>query len=150
MCNKQSLRHFGTQTNKQFKSDSARLAFLVSVKFSAYGGQIRCRGRVLHTLIGRYNSGGHMKYFFHPKDEETFKVQAVGNFVRTLVFDPENEKVLLTFHRKVSKVWEQTRKNNIETDHRIKELTNENLHFYSWVVSSKTELLLPNFSEPTE
>ncbi|TOF46603.1 hypothetical protein CGJ22_23565 [Vibrio parahaemolyticus] len=40
-------------TNKQFKSDSARLAFLVWVKFSVYGGQIRCRGRVLHTLIGR-------------------------------------------------------------------------------------------------
>ncbi|ASO31050.1 hypothetical protein CG015_17910 [Vibrio anguillarum] len=91
-----------------------------------------------------------MKYFFYPKDEETFKVQAVGNFVRTLVFDPENEKVLFTFHRKVSKVWEQTRKNNIETDHRIKDLTNENLHVYSWVVSNKTELLLPNFSEPTE
>ncbi|EGQ9060305.1 hypothetical protein GA057_25140 [Vibrio parahaemolyticus] len=43
------LRH-----NKQFKSDSARLALLVWVKFSVYGGQIRCRGRVLHTLIGRY------------------------------------------------------------------------------------------------
>ncbi len=39
--------------NKQFKSDSARLAFLVWVTFSVYGGQIRCRGRVLHTLIGR-------------------------------------------------------------------------------------------------
>ena len=40
--------------NKQFKSDSARLAFLVWVEFSDYGGQIKCRGRVLHTLIGRY------------------------------------------------------------------------------------------------
>ncbi len=40
--------------NKQFKSDSARLAFLVWVKFSVSSGQIRCRGRVLHTLIGRY------------------------------------------------------------------------------------------------
>ncbi|NOH86049.1 DUF3265 domain-containing protein [Vibrio sp. 03-59-1] len=39
--------------NKQFKSDSARLAFLVWVEFSVYGGQIECRGRVLHTLIGR-------------------------------------------------------------------------------------------------
>ncbi|EGQ9455289.1 hypothetical protein E4J49_24175 [Vibrio parahaemolyticus] len=43
--------------NKQFKSDSARLAFLVWVKFSVYGGQIKSRGRVLHTLIGRYNHG---------------------------------------------------------------------------------------------
>jgi len=30
------------------------LAFLVWVEFSDYGGQIECRGRVLHTLIGRY------------------------------------------------------------------------------------------------
>ncbi|CAH1558027.1 hypothetical protein [Vibrio rotiferianus] len=43
-------------SNKQFKSDSARLAFLVWVEFSVYGGQIECRGRVLHTLIGRYVS----------------------------------------------------------------------------------------------
>ncbi|QEL40093.1 hypothetical protein BSR23_008270 [Vibrio parahaemolyticus] len=42
------------KTNKQFKSDSARLALLVWVKFSVYGGQIECRGCVLHTLIGRY------------------------------------------------------------------------------------------------
>ena len=40
--------------NKQFKSDSARLAFLLWGKFSVYGGQIKCCGRVLHTLIGRY------------------------------------------------------------------------------------------------
>ncbi len=40
--------------NKQFKSDSARLAFLVWGEFSVYGGLFKCRGRVLHTLIGRY------------------------------------------------------------------------------------------------
>ncbi|TOQ75604.1 hypothetical protein CGG88_24175 [Vibrio parahaemolyticus] len=40
--------------NKQFKSDSARLAFLVWVWLSVYGVQIKCRGCVLHTLIGRY------------------------------------------------------------------------------------------------
>ncbi|NVD08270.1 hypothetical protein FCU94_15500 [Vibrio sp. JPW-9-11-11] len=39
--------------NKQFKSDSARLAFLVWIEFSDYGGQVKCCGRVLHTLIGR-------------------------------------------------------------------------------------------------
>ncbi|TOG63539.1 DUF3265 domain-containing protein [Vibrio parahaemolyticus] len=43
----------GLATNKQFKSDSARLAFLVWVWLSVYGGQMKCRGRVLHTLIGR-------------------------------------------------------------------------------------------------
>ncbi|TOD34871.1 hypothetical protein CGJ65_24110 [Vibrio parahaemolyticus] len=30
------------------------MAFLVWVEFSDYGGQIKCLGRVLHTLIGRY------------------------------------------------------------------------------------------------
>ncbi|EGR0027280.1 DUF3265 domain-containing protein [Vibrio alginolyticus] len=39
--------------NKQFKSDSPRLAFWVWVKFSVYGVQIECRGCVAHTLIGR-------------------------------------------------------------------------------------------------
>ncbi|RXE87365.1 DUF3265 domain-containing protein [Pseudoalteromonas sp. A757] len=41
------------KANKQFKSDSARLAFWVWVEFSDYGVQIEYRGRVLHTLIGR-------------------------------------------------------------------------------------------------
>ncbi|TOE04545.1 hypothetical protein CGJ50_23370 [Vibrio parahaemolyticus] len=40
--------------NKQFKSDSPRLAFLVWVRFSVYGVQVECRGCVAHTLIGRY------------------------------------------------------------------------------------------------
>ncbi|HAS8389358.1 TPA: hypothetical protein I7701_21850 [Vibrio vulnificus] len=40
--------------NKQFKSDSARVAFLVWVESSDYSSQIESRGRVLHTLIGRY------------------------------------------------------------------------------------------------
>ncbi|RZQ93681.1 hypothetical protein D8T25_23025 [Vibrio vulnificus] len=43
--------------NKQFKSDSARLAFLVWFWSSVYGGQMKCRGSVLHTLIGRYVTG---------------------------------------------------------------------------------------------
>ncbi|MCR9609644.1 DUF4238 domain-containing protein, partial [Vibrio alginolyticus] len=50
-----------TSPNKQFKSDSARLAFLVWVKFSVYGGQIKYRGCVLHTLIGRYVSTGEFR-----------------------------------------------------------------------------------------
>ncbi|TOM51000.1 hypothetical protein CGH72_23060 [Vibrio parahaemolyticus] len=47
------ISKLGLATNKQFKSDSARLAFLVWVWFSVYGVQIECCGRVLHTLIGR-------------------------------------------------------------------------------------------------
>ncbi|NOH82146.1 hypothetical protein F0231_20775 [Vibrio sp. RE86] len=30
------------------------MAFLVCVEIGVYGSQIECRGRVLHTLIGRY------------------------------------------------------------------------------------------------
>ncbi|HAS6444306.1 TPA: hypothetical protein GRR81_24920 [Vibrio parahaemolyticus] len=32
------------------------MAFLVWGKFSVYGVQIKCRGSVAHTLIGRYNT----------------------------------------------------------------------------------------------
>ncbi|GAB7228569.1 hypothetical protein VrSk94_22550 [Vibrio rotiferianus] len=37
------------------------MAFLVWVEFSVYGGQIKCRGRVLHTLIGRYFRNGSLR-----------------------------------------------------------------------------------------
>ncbi|EGQ8117976.1 hypothetical protein I7103_004871 [Vibrio parahaemolyticus] len=40
--------------NKAFKSDSPRLAFLVWVKFSVYGGLVTFRGSVAHTLMRRY------------------------------------------------------------------------------------------------
>ncbi|MGR5448144.1 hypothetical protein ACPV47_24960, partial [Vibrio jasicida] len=39
--------------NKAFKSDSPRLAFLVWVKFSVYGGLVTLRGSVAHTLMRR-------------------------------------------------------------------------------------------------
>lgn len=34
-----------------------RLAILVWIEFSVYGGKIECCGRVLHILIGRYVFG---------------------------------------------------------------------------------------------
>ncbi|WP_306464279.1 hypothetical protein [Vibrio marinisediminis] len=39
------------------------MAFLVWVEFSDYGGQIKCCGRVLHTLIGRYVYGVNLVMF---------------------------------------------------------------------------------------
>ncbi len=48
--------------NKQFKIDSPRLAFLVWVKFSDYGGLIELCGSVVHTLIGRYVNGAGRNY----------------------------------------------------------------------------------------
>ncbi|HHC6527366.1 TPA: DUF3265 domain-containing protein [Vibrio parahaemolyticus] len=47
------LKRCNYSYNKQFKRDSPRLAFLVRVKFSDYGVQIQCCGRVAHPLIGR-------------------------------------------------------------------------------------------------
>ncbi|MFV8413310.1 hypothetical protein [Vibrio owensii] len=42
---------------------------------------------------------------FHPKDKDAFKEQAFSNLVSTQFFASESEKVPLTFHRRVSKVW---------------------------------------------
>ena len=86
-----------------------------------------------------------MNYYFYPEDENKFKETAVGNYVRTIVFDVEKRKVTLTFARKVKKIWEQTCKNNIETDHRIKEIHGDTFQVYSWVVKSKDDFGLPQF-----
>ncbi|EGR0269387.1 DUF3265 domain-containing protein [Vibrio alginolyticus] len=51
---KQTFTNFGYAPNKQFKSDSARVAFLLCVGFSGLGGMRQLRYCVPHTLIGRY------------------------------------------------------------------------------------------------
>ena len=37
-----------------------------------------------------------MEFFFYPADENQFKQAAVGNFVRTLVFDTNKNEVVVT------------------------------------------------------
>lgn len=86
-----------------------------------------------------------MEFYFYPTDESDFKTNAVGNFVHTLVFDTTEQKVIISFARQVSKIWEQTCKNNIETDHRIKELNGDNYQVFSWVSKSKYDFNLPSF-----
>lgn len=86
-----------------------------------------------------------MDFYFYPTNEETFKEKALNNFVRTLAFDTNKNEVVLSFTRKVSKKWEQTLKNNIETDHRIKKLSGNQYQIYSWVTSSKSDFGLPHF-----
>lgn len=86
-----------------------------------------------------------MEFYFYPANESEFKTNAVGNFVHTLVFDTTEQKVIISFVRQVRKVWEQTCKNNIETDHRIKELTGNNYQVFSWVSKSKSDFSLPLF-----
>ena len=79
-----------------------------------------------------------MKFIFKPNDAKLFMKDAVGRQIETIVIDIMEEKEITTFTRTVSKVWEQTPKNNIETDHRIKELKNtqniDNLVVYTRVL----------------
>jgi len=84
-----------------------------------------------------------MNFYFYPEDENEFKRKSTGNYVRTIVFDANKEDVVLCFSRKVNKVWEQTCKNNIETDHRIKNLPKGNYQVYSWVITSKKDFYPP-------
>ena len=86
-----------------------------------------------------------MIFYFYPSDESTFKKQAIDNYVHTLVFDTAKGKIITMFTRHVKKEWSQTCKNNIETDHRIKELHNNDYKIYSWITKSKNELNLPCF-----
>ena len=86
-----------------------------------------------------------MEFFLHPADEDKFKEEAVNNFVRTLVFDISNGTVVTSFARRVRKVWEQSCKNNIATDHRIKELSGDHFQVYSWITKSEDDFGLPGF-----
>jgi len=89
-----------------------------------------------------------MKYYFYPHGEKEFKEEAAGNFVRTLIFDEVTGDAITCFVRKVHKIWVQSCRNNIETDHRVKELKGDRYQVYSWVVKSKEDFNLPCFSAP--
>ncbi len=66
-----------------------------------------------------------MRFIFEPASEKNFKEQAVGRTIETVVVNTITEEEVKIFTRNVRKTWEQTCKNNIETDHRIKELKRE-------------------------
>jgi len=102
---------------------------------------------VLHAApeLGVITHGEVMEFYFYPSDENTFKNEAVGNLVRTVVFETSSGEVVLNYIRQVKKHWEQTCKNNIETDHRIKELAGDNYQVYSWVTIRKYDFGLPCF-----
>jgi hypothetical protein len=87
-----------------------------------------------------------MKFYFYPTGEEKFKADAFNNFVRTLVFNVLSGEIEVSFIRQVKTLWQQTCKNNIETDHRIKELSGDHFQIYGWVVKSKSDFQLPVFS----
>ncbi|MCI9706899.1 hypothetical protein JL850_23600 [Vibrio parahaemolyticus] len=48
---------FVVKHNKQFNSDSQRLALSLRVEFSVYGAMFKFNVSAAHTLIGRYSSG---------------------------------------------------------------------------------------------
>lgn len=86
------------------------------------------------------------EFYFHPRDENALKKQAVNNFVRTLIFEVEINKVNNSYIRKVCTEWTQTVKNNIETDHRVRNLPeNKKYQIYSWVVKIESDFSLPSF-----
>jgi len=88
-----------------------------------------------------------MKFYFNPIDENLFKEKAIGNFVRTLIFNEKTNEIHRCYSRKVSKKWKQSIKNNIESDYRVKKLSGNNYQIYSWVATSELNLELPDFSE---
>ncbi|TOM09030.1 hypothetical protein CGH83_22975 [Vibrio parahaemolyticus] len=47
--------------NKAFKADSQRVAFLVLVGFSVYGGMVKFSGSVAHYLTRRYVNGVNLE-----------------------------------------------------------------------------------------
>ena len=88
-----------------------------------------------------------MEFYFYPNNETDFKAQALNNFVHTIVFDKNSPTISNHFVRKVTKIWTQTVKNNIETDHRIKVLNKNNYQIYSWISKSEYDLSLPFFMD---
>lgn len=86
-----------------------------------------------------------MKFYFSPNNDESFKKEAVNSFVRTLIFNRSTNKIHNCYSRKVSKRWEQSVKNNIESDHRVKGLPNGDYQIYSWVTKNELDFSLPCF-----
>tara|TARA_R110000868_G_scaffold144840_9_gene364281 strand:- start:298 stop:576 length:279 start_codon:yes stop_codon:yes gene_type:complete len=88
-----------------------------------------------------------MKFYFYPTTESTFKKEASGHYVRTIIFNVLTGEIEQSFVRKVSSVWQQTCKNNIATDQRVKALNKKNHEIYSWVVTAEKSFSLPSFTE---
>ena len=86
-------------------------------------------------------------YFFYPKDESKFKKSANGKFVHTLIYKPSTNEIVNVFDRKVGCVWQNSCKNQVETDRKIRQNSNLNeedkYHIYSWVSESQSDYALP-------
>ena len=86
------------------------------------------------------------KFFFYPKDKNEFFARVEGNYSRTLVFQPSTNEVITSFCRDVNE-WNNSRKNQIQSDYRIRKLDKNNTyHIYTWISDSQSDFALPNFS----
>ncbi len=66
-----------------------------------------------------------MIFTFEPTNDKDFKGKAKDRTIEIVVTNSNTGEEITRFTRNVRKKWEQTCKNNIETDHRIKELKND-------------------------
>ena len=66
------------------------------------------------------------KFFFYPKDKNEFFARVEGNYARTLIYKPSTNEIVNVFDRKVGRVWKNSCKNEVETDHRIHKNPNLN------------------------
>ena len=61
-------------------------------------------------------------YFFYHKDESNFQESANGKFVHTLIYKPSTNETVNVFSRNVGSVWQNSCKNEVETDDRIRKI----------------------------
>ena len=85
-------------------------------------------------------------YFFYPEDESNFKESANGKCVHTPIYKPSTNEIVNVFSRNVGRVWKNSCKNEVETDHRIRKNSNLNeedkYRAYSWISESKSDSAL--------
>ncbi|AMC35453.1 hypothetical protein [Janthinobacterium sp. B9-8] len=95
-------------------------------------------------------SGVDIDFVFFPENEEEFKKKALNNCVRTIVYNIDQSEIHSSFVRSVNVIWKQSCKNNIGTDHRIKNLVSGSFVIYSWIVNSDNDLTIPIFKNKPE
>ena len=85
-------------------------------------------------------------YFFYPEGESKFKESANGKCVHTPIYKPSTNEIVNVFSRNVGRVWKNSCKNEVETDHRIRKNSNLNeedkYRAYSWISESKSDSAL--------
>ena len=85
-------------------------------------------------------------YFFYPEGESKFKESANGKCVHTPIYKPSTNETVNVFSRNVGRVWKNSCKNEVETDHRIRKNSNLNeehkYRAYSWISDSKSDSAL--------